>query len=167
MEEEALEVVERLVNEDDQSVEAWYLGGWCLYLLGQKQTAREDAMDDETDKTAEKVAETVRRSSLLSSREWLRQSLRVYEILDYEDERLRDHAVELVRALDGELEGLDIKGAKEEEGGEVSDDGVDVMEGGVESEESGEENEGEEEEEFNGIEEGGEEEDDEMEESDM
>jgi hypothetical protein len=33
MEEEALEVVERLVGEDDESIEAWYLGGWCLYLM--------------------------------------------------------------------------------------------------------------------------------------
>ena len=36
MEEEASIVLERLVNEDDQSVEAWYLGGWCLYIVGEK-----------------------------------------------------------------------------------------------------------------------------------
>ena len=46
MENDAIEVLERMVAEDDHSVEAWYLGGWT-----------------------------------------------------YEDERLRDHAVELVKAL--------------------------------------------------------------------
>ena len=38
--EEALNVLERLVNEDDQSVEAWYLGGWCLYLAAEMNKDR-------------------------------------------------------------------------------------------------------------------------------
>ena len=40
MEEQALDVLERLVEEDDHSVEAWYLGGWCLNLLAAKESRR-------------------------------------------------------------------------------------------------------------------------------
>lgn len=33
--ETALEVLERLQLEDDQLPDLWYLGGWCLFLLGE------------------------------------------------------------------------------------------------------------------------------------
>lgn len=35
--ETALEVLERLQLEDDQLPDLWYLGGWCLYLLGEQE----------------------------------------------------------------------------------------------------------------------------------
>lgn len=123
MEEEALEVLERLITEDDSSVEAWYLGGWCLHLLGGKrntassssQTAR-DAPSDEGD--------TVR-ALLKASREWLQNSLRLYQVLEYEDERLRDHALELVKELDGVL-GPATEDDEDEDGGDWEDaDGAD------------------------------------------
>lgn len=116
MEDEALGVVERLVQEDDGSVESWYLGGWCLYLLaaGRKRQNGDDSedgiadrdddgekgviVDDEEEEKNEN--ENLPTHSLLSSREWLRQSLKLYELIEYEDERLRDHAVELVREID-------------------------------------------------------------------
>lgn len=85
MEDEALEVLERLVLEDDQSVEAWYLGGWCLHLMADKKKASEDE-------------ETVK-GLLKSSRQWLTNSLRLYELLEYEDRRLQEHAVELAEGL--------------------------------------------------------------------
>ena len=118
MEEEALEVVERLVGEDDQSIEAWYLGGWCLYLLGQKKEQRQhheegaDSMDHvptESKEGAQNDGE-ISTASLLSSREWLRQSLTLYQLLEYEDNRLRDHAVELVDELDERLKSHDVDG---------------------------------------------------------
>ncbi|KAJ5333245.1 uncharacterized protein N7506_007028 [Penicillium brevicompactum] len=93
---EALEVLERLILEDDQSVEAWYLGGWCLFLLAEKQQAPRDA-------TAEELAESPRHASLEASREWLKQSLKLYGLLEYEDERLRDHALELVQEMNKEI----------------------------------------------------------------
>lgn len=93
---EALEVLERLILEDDQSVEAWYLGGWCLFLLAEKQQAPKDA-------TAEELAESPRHASLEASREWLKQSLKLYGLLEYEDERLRDHALELVQEMNKEI----------------------------------------------------------------
>lgn len=89
LEESALEVVERLVGENDQSVEAWYLGGWCLRLLGHKEGEASNAEDQ--------------KAVLMSGREWLRNCLKLYQLLDYEDDRLRDHAMELVQELDQRL----------------------------------------------------------------
>ena len=82
MEQRAVEVLERLITEDDQSVEAWYLGGWCHFLRAQKEADTKQL-----------------------SREWLRNALRLYQLQEYEDERLKQHAQELVATLDEELGG--------------------------------------------------------------
>lgn len=105
---EALEVLERLIMEDDQSVEAWYLGGWCLYLLADKQQAPKDLKEDDAE-------ESPRHASLVASREWLKQSLKLYGLLEYEDERLRDHAMELVQEMNKEI-GEDMEDDSEAEG---------------------------------------------------
>jgi hypothetical protein len=89
MEVEALQVLERLILEDDESIEAWYLGGWCLYLLAEKEK--------------EESSEEKRHESMVASRGWLKQSLKLYQKLEYEDDRLRDHALELVQELNKEL----------------------------------------------------------------
>ncbi|KAG9779491.1 putative assembly chaperone of rpl4 [Exophiala dermatitidis] len=80
---EAFAVIEGLIRQDDESVECWYLGGWCQVLISQKPeiTPEEVAKSQETAKT------------------WLDNCLRLYRKLEYEDERLRDHAVELVQQL--------------------------------------------------------------------
>lgn len=155
MEEEAVGVVERLVLEDDGSVEAWYLGGWCLYLLGGKQGqgerggngSRGDAMEgvngdhgDEEDGDGE-AEEHLRTQSMISSREWLRQSLKLYEMVEYEDERLRDHALELVGELDAVIGD---EGEEEADGGEEEEEEWDGF--GEEDSEEGEEEEHEDEE---------------------
>ncbi|KAB8527803.1 hypothetical protein FH972_025454 [Carpinus fangiana] len=88
LEEKAIDVLDRLVIEDDSSVEAWYLGGWCLTLIAEKQAKAEEKMED-----AEQSA------TLKSSRRWLRRALKLYAALEYEDDRLRDHAEELVAGL--------------------------------------------------------------------
>lgn len=120
---EALMVLERLVSEDDQSVEAWYLGGWCLYLSAET-TLREDVEE--------------RGSSLRSGRRWLRESLRLCKVLEYEDDRLQDHAAELVTDLDRELgqedddesheDGLEGEWEDDHEGGTEDRDGDQEME---------------------------------------
>jgi len=92
MEENAIEVTERLVDEDDQSVESWYLGGYGKYVLGEK--TRLAAADSD----AENWQKIWR-----SSRKWLAQCLRIYEFEEYEDERLRDHARELLALIKNEL----------------------------------------------------------------
>lgn len=121
MEEDALDVLERLVNEDDSSVEAWYLGGWCLYLMGEKRKG-------EGDNEASKDCKALR----VSSREWLQNGLKLYDSLGYEDERLRDHASELVHELNAELgEGTgELGNASEDDGWEDEDEDEDEDEGG-------------------------------------
>ncbi|KZZ96032.1 Tetratricopeptide-like helical [Moelleriella libera RCEF 2490] len=96
MEEEALKVLERLVTDDDQSVEAWYLGGWCLYMSGEK--LRSSSQDDEGGDSAAEW-----KSTWSTARKWLVQCLKLYAALEYEDERLGDHAVELFQAINQEL----------------------------------------------------------------
>ncbi|KAJ5505753.1 Tetratricopeptide-like helical [Penicillium expansum] len=119
MEFEALEVLERLILEDDQSVEAWYLGGWCLFLLAEKQQAPKDA-------TADELTESPRHASLDASREWLKQSLKLYDVLQYEDDRLRDHALELVQEINKEIGEDDESEAEAEGEGEDSDVEIEV-----------------------------------------
>ena len=141
METEALGVLETLVAEDDGSVEAWYLGGWCLYLLGQKHNSRGDgspldgADDDDGGGDGDGNEESYAQS-LISSREWLRRSLRLYVMVEYEDERLKGHAVELVEEIDG-LVGVDDEEEEEEEeewngfgdGSEAKDEDEEMDEG--------------------------------------
>ena len=99
METNAMRVIKRLVAEDDHSVEAWYLGGWCLYLLGQEPQALGVEVEDE----AHKFSPEEKEASLRASRKWLEQSLQLYELLDYEDDRLKQHALELIGELDSRL----------------------------------------------------------------
>lgn len=77
MEAEAVDVVDQLVQEDDQSVEAVYLGAWSRFLLYEKGA---DAASE--------------------SRDLFRRCLRLYTSLDYEDEGLRSHTVEMIKTLD-------------------------------------------------------------------
>ncbi|KAI9722375.1 MAG: hypothetical protein M1812_001847 [Candelaria pacifica] len=114
LEDEAMEVVERLVAEDDTSVEAWYLGGWCLHLMGakrQKEAARlEDGKEEQPDGELT--------SLWAASREWLSTSLKLYKAIKYEDEKLRDHAHDLVNSLNKDLGPV----AEDGEGESVNDD---------------------------------------------
>ncbi|KAI4198178.1 MAG: hypothetical protein LQ350_005465 [Teloschistes chrysophthalmus] len=117
MEDDALEVLERLVDEDDTSVEAWYLGGWCQYLATEKsETASNSIVNGAPDNDRK---ESASRAALVTSRDWLRNSLRLYELQDYEDERLKEHALELVQGLDA---GLGDTIEEEEEDGAEDDD---------------------------------------------
>jgi tetratricopeptide (TPR) repeat protein len=87
MEDEAIEVLERLIGENDESVEAWYLGGWCLNLIAEKQKASSDM---------ERISPLLR-----ASRDWLDNCLKLYAAFEYEDERLKAHADELLKELNG------------------------------------------------------------------
>jgi tetratricopeptide (TPR) repeat protein len=107
MEEDAIEVLERLIGENDSSVEAWYLGGWCLHLLAQQQTEPEQA--------------PAAKSLLRASRDWLENCLKIYGLLEYEDERLKEHADELLKDLNSTL-GPRGEGDEEEEWEGISDD---------------------------------------------
>ncbi len=119
LEEDALEVLERLVGEDDSSVEAWYLGGWCLFLMSEK---RKEEVRADGDKVGDRIALRA------SSREWLQNSLKLYDLLDYEDDRLRDHALELVKGLDAELGELPADGDEDGSGDDEWEDDVEDQE---------------------------------------
>lgn len=116
MEEEAIEVLETLIGENDSSVEAWYLGGWCLHLLAEKQKEAGEA----------KTVTTL----LRASRDWLENCLKIYGVLEYEDEPLKEHADELLKDLNGTLgprtgeeeeEWDDTEGEEEGDGDEDAD----------------------------------------------
>ncbi|KAL2269876.1 hypothetical protein VTJ83DRAFT_2060 [Remersonia thermophila] len=107
MEKEAIEVTDRLVAEDDRSVEALYLGGYAKYLSGEKLKVQGQSEDVETWKAIWR-----------SSRKWLTQCLKVFEQEEYEDERLGEHARELKESINKELG----EPAEEEDEWEDTDD---------------------------------------------
>lgn len=88
LEHEAMQVLDGLVKDDDQSVEAWYLGGWCHLLLSQKPD----------------ISENDRSSQIELARTWLGTCLKLYSKLDYEDVKLKTHAEELVQQLNKALD---------------------------------------------------------------
>lgn len=98
LEAEAMFVLDRLIMEDDQSVEAWYLGGWCQHLMAERSKTSADDSDMHPDPTEDTV-----KSLMKGSRHWLNMALKLYSLLDYEDERLSEHAKELVNGLDAVL----------------------------------------------------------------
>ena len=145
-------VLEGLVAIEDGSVEGWYLGGWCALLMAGRgreiidgqDNGENQALEDEMQDSAgidnvkdgnegeRRETEEERRALLITSREWLQNSLRLYEMQDYEDERLRDHAVELVAKLDAEL---GENGADEEDGAWEEWEGESENEEGADDEE--------------------------------
>ncbi|KAK4508349.1 hypothetical protein PRZ48_002087 [Zasmidium cellare] len=133
LEAEAMEVLDRLIQEDDQSVEAWYLGGWCQHLIAEHSKDAADSKDDSAmDTGAEGQASTNQEKmqrALKGSRRWLNTALKLYKQLEYEDERLFEHAKELVAQLDtvlgpedAQAEGGDEEGWDEEWEGIAEDD---------------------------------------------
>jgi predicted Zn-dependent protease len=124
MEEETMEVLERLVSEDDQSVEAWYLGGWCQYVQAEK---RKNQMNGDAGEESIKEMGAI----LHRSRKWLLQCLRLYNLLGYQDERLKEHADELIQSLNSVLgEPADDATAEDDDEWEDADESEDeVMDG--------------------------------------
>jgi hypothetical protein len=76
------------------------------------------------------------RVSWISSRQWLNQSLLLFKQQNYEDERLGEHAKELLTKLNVELGNTAANGKLDEEDGEEWEDEED--EGSDEDEEMGE-----------------------------
>lgn len=114
MEQEALTVLEGVVDGDEACVEGWYLGGWGLWLLGEKthETSHANGTTP-TPPTTENIR--TRTEFLRSSRRWLTSCLDIYQQIEYEDERLRDHAVELVAMIEQEFETRGIELEAEDE----------------------------------------------------
>ncbi|PNY27151.1 TPR repeat-containing protein [Tolypocladium capitatum] len=96
LEDDALKVLERLTTDDDQSIEAWYLGGWCLFITGEGQ--RDAKVQEQNGNDPEEW-----KSTWSTARKWLAQCLKLYAMLEYEDDRLGEHAVELFQSINREL----------------------------------------------------------------
>lgn len=105
---EAMGVIEGLIKDDDESVESWYLGGWCQVLQSQKEAG------DQTE--AKEKAKT-----------WLDNCLRLYQLQAYEDDRLRDHALELKQGLLKDLSIEDEGDWEDEDDEEDLDSDVEVV----------------------------------------
>lgn len=118
MEDEAMEVLERLALEDDESVEACYLGGWCTKLIADK---KKEAFAAKQNGNAEAEDEEVV-ATLKVSRSWLLNTLKLYQMLEYEDERLKEHTLELVAGLN------DVLGPPPEDGKEDEEEEWDGIE---------------------------------------
>ena len=130
MEQEALTVLEGVVDGDEACVEGWYLGGWGLWLLGEK--TQETSHANGTIPTPSKSENTNSRTKYLkASRRWLTSCLDIYQQIEYEDERLRDHAVELVAMIEQKFEagGIELEAEDEDK------DGWDGMESDYDDEE--------------------------------
>ncbi|RAL65253.1 hypothetical protein DID88_001359 [Monilinia fructigena] len=104
-----------VVPDFPTNVEVWYLGGWGLYIMGEKQKNGENAQQESSgDGESWRV-------SWISSQQWLNHCLRLFEQQEYEDERLGAHAKELISILNSEL-GEEAANAEVEEDGEGWED---------------------------------------------
>lgn len=109
LEQRATQVCERLVLEDDESVEAWYLGGFAQYTLGEKLKSSPEATDRETKPDTWKTR-------WMRARQWLSQCLLLFQAQEYEDERLGEHAKELLAAIAEEAHNLPGDDEEEDDG---------------------------------------------------
>jgi len=119
LEDEAMVVLERLALEDDQSVEACYLGGWCLYLMAEK---RDQAGHNGNNTGLDEVGSTRQ-----ASWKWLQNTIKLYDSQHYEDERIRQHTEELLESM------------QKEPGFTPPEDGADETEEWLDDEDSGDE----------------------------
>ncbi|RYO95748.1 hypothetical protein DL764_007601 [Monosporascus ibericus] len=139
LERDAIEVLERLVAEDDLSVETWYLGGWGLFVLGEKQKEKEaegknggskasaEAGRRKEEGQGDEGEEEDWKTSWISSRVWLNQCLHLYKLQDYEDEPLGEHARELLAEIAKELGEAPIGEDDDEDGWEDAGDSDEEM----------------------------------------
>ncbi|KAK4459347.1 hypothetical protein QBC42DRAFT_274632 [Cladorrhinum samala] len=114
LEEKAIDVSERLIDEDDLSVEVWYLGGYARFVSGEK--LKEGGQESDVEKW---------QGLWRSSRKWLFQCLRIFEAEEYEDERLGEHAQELLGTIKAELGESPEDGADDDVWEDTTDDGYD------------------------------------------
>jgi len=96
-----LSSISRTLEMDDQEVEAWYLEGWCFWLLAQG----EDGEKSREDMTKEEM--------LRDARDCLDTCLILHTQQEHPDEQLVLH----VRELLGELEALGVMATPPEEDG--------------------------------------------------
>lgn len=127
LQQKAVQVCDRLVLDDDGSVEAWYLGGMAHYTLGEKGKS-EASSTENGDKSAEPKDSW--KKEWVRARQWLSQCLLLFEAQEYEDERLGEHAKELLATVNAEVGDLPDEDDDDEDGAgweDVDEDGDEDM----------------------------------------
>ncbi|KAL5485970.1 hypothetical protein ACEPAI_7014 [Sanghuangporus weigelae] len=100
----ALVVLQTIMALDDQEVMAWYLQGWCLFLMAEQ--AKE---------TGAKVEELSWEELAKDARECLENCKTLHVSLQYPDEGLLQHATELIDRLDAL--GIKLRAGNEDDDG--------------------------------------------------
>lgn len=105
---EALEILDGILREDDEDVEAWYLSGWTHFLRADLPPSPSDSIELE------------RKEEAQDARICLEKCRSLYVQTSYEDVQLLEHGQELLKQLDA----LGIHaGAEEDLGGGEWEDG--------------------------------------------
>ncbi|KAF8638296.1 hypothetical protein AX17_002316 [Amanita inopinata Kibby_2008] len=105
----ALLVLQGIMAVDDQEVEAWYLEGWCFFIMSEQAQENGGRLDDLTWQELAKDA-----------RDCLETCQVLHTAQDHPDKPLLDHAKELITKL--ESQGITPSSVEEdEEGGEWED----------------------------------------------
>lgn len=87
----AIDVCERLREEDDQLPDLWYLAGWAWVLMSER----------------EKEEGKIPAECLSEARGWLKQCDILCEKLGWEDEGIREHTTELLTRISNVLPDVD------------------------------------------------------------
>ncbi|KAJ8521892.1 hypothetical protein ONZ45_g1439 [Pleurotus djamor] len=113
----ALLVLKDIMETDDQDVEAWYLEGWCFYLMGEQAKEHGGSFDEMT------WAELAK-----DARDCLDTCVVLHTNQEHPDAPLLEHARELI----ANLEALGIKSSPAEDDGEEEGGWEDVEDSGDE-----------------------------------
>ena len=92
---------------DDQEVEAWYLEGWCLYLMAEQSKETGEKIDDLSWEDLAKDSRSCLESCRLVCYLWLFYSIscnksffQLHVNQEYPDEEILKHVTELISQLD-------------------------------------------------------------------
>ncbi len=125
----AVEVTAHLLREDEQSVEVWYLAGFAHYLQGQQLREAGEGVSkkngdsgDHDDDDDDDDDDNDWKSTWLEARRCLGRCLRRFRQQEYEDERLGEHATELLREVEAAVGEAPQKEKDEEDEDEDEDE---------------------------------------------
>ncbi|KAH8831434.1 hypothetical protein DL96DRAFT_1587788 [Flagelloscypha sp. PMI_526] len=88
----ALLVLNGIMASDDQLVEAWYLEGWCFFMMAEQAKSSPDGMLSESELAWEELGR--------DARDCLEACQTLHIGQEYGDEPMLDHIKELIRTLE-------------------------------------------------------------------
>ncbi|KAG8981723.1 hypothetical protein FRB90_007057 [Tulasnella sp. 427] len=107
---QALTILQGVLASDEQEVEAWYLQGWCFYLVGEALKDGRPVGD---------VGESTWQDTMRESRSSLDQCKELHIASEHPDAQILEHVQELIKELEASRFHAT---APEEEGDEAKDD---------------------------------------------